>query len=155
MRAKPEGHTQIVRDFKAQAMRVRQTARRNGTILVVEDDDAYAYFLRDLLNLHQRKHERVDSVEGVKQFMAVHESHELRCILLDLRLKEGNGLVLLAWLHENHSEIPILIHSGAPAVELDMIRERHPEVRVVPKTGRVADLVHHLGLDLTRVGHAV
>ena len=79
------------------------------TVLVVEDDRAYARITTDWLVKNGINARYVLSVDSAKGFL---EGYEVDLVLSDLRLNNSNGVELLEWMKAQGYRMPFLIMTG-------------------------------------------
>lgn len=149
-KAKRKSSTQLLRKFFDTSLQVRQTARNGNVILLVEDNKVYSSVLNDVItkSLGHPTH-CVPSVASAREFIDEHGAERVRCLLVDLKLKEPpHGDVLIAWFLEHYPDIPIVVHTAAPDREIEAIQKRFCNVCVVGKNRPLSVLVEALGLRL-------
>ena len=79
------------------------------TVLVVEDDRAYARITTNWLVKNGINARYVLSVNNAKEFL---DNHDVDLVLSDFRLDNGNGMELLEWMNTHGYRIPFLIMTG-------------------------------------------
>lgn len=79
------------------------------TVLVVEDDRAYARITTNWLVKNGINARYVLSVDSAKGFL---EGYEVDLVLSDLRLNNSNGVELLEWMKAQGYRMPFLIMTG-------------------------------------------
>lgn len=82
-------------------------------VLIVEDDESVALAMADVLKRDGFKVWTCDSsVEAISEL----KNQQFHCIILDMRLKRGNGEQVISFLHLNQTfsnlKVPILVISG-------------------------------------------
>lgn len=75
-------------------------------ILIVEDDVTFSLMLKTWLG---KKNIQVDTYTTVGDAKKALEEKTYQLILSDLRLPDEDGINLLKWLKENHSEVPLIM----------------------------------------------
>ena len=75
-------------------------------ILIVEDDITFSLMLKTWLG---KKNIQVDTYTTVGDAKKALEEKTYQLILSDLRLPDEDGINLLKWLKENHSEVPLIM----------------------------------------------
>lgn len=95
-----------------------------STILLVEDDDNIAQFLR--LSLLKQGHQLV-RVACLTEAMELLSQSRPGLILLDLNLPDGNGLDILQYIKDHFpgEDVPVIVTTG---VERDKVSLAHPVV---------------------------
>ena len=79
------------------------------TVLVVEDDRAYARITTNWLVKNGINARYVLSVDNAKEFLG---NHDVDLVLSDFRFDNGNGMELLEWMNTHGYRIPFLIMTG-------------------------------------------
>lgn len=95
-----------------------------ATILLIEDDDNIAQFMRLSLLKHGYQIVRVASLGEAKEILS---KSRPGLILLDLNLPDGNGLDILQYLKEHFpgEDVPVIVTTG---VDLDRVSLAHPVI---------------------------
>ena len=75
-------------------------------ILIVEDDVTFSLMLKTWLG---KKNIQVDTYTTVGDAKKALEEKTYQLILSDLRLPDEDGINLLKWLKENHSDVPLIM----------------------------------------------
>ena len=78
-------------------------------ILIVEDDVTFSLMLKTWLG---KKNIQVDTYTTVGDAKKALEEKTYQLILSDLRLPDEDGINLLKWLKENHSDVPLIMMTG-------------------------------------------
>lgn len=111
-------------------------------ILMVEDDDAVRKVLRDVLNGigYQVEVNEAPDKASAKQFLL---TKECDCILLDLKLRNGEGKALIKEILEARTDlIPMVVITGFEERDTEIstyengVQEFLPKTAVTPKTLR-------------------
>ncbi|MEW9573857.1 response regulator, partial [Rhodanobacter sp. Si-c] len=76
-----------------------------GIVLIVEDDTTAQQRLARLLAELAGKHVHVSFVASISAAKAWLASSKPDVVLIDIRLPDGSGIELIAWLHEHHPRI--------------------------------------------------
>lgn len=87
----------------------------NRWVLVVDDEPDALGTLGDILLEHGFLPRVADSLSSAK---AVLDSGSVGAVLLDLVLRDGNGVQLADWIWERHPELPVLFTSAYTSFEL-------------------------------------
>ncbi|WP_298651607.1 sigma-54 dependent transcriptional regulator [uncultured Proteiniphilum sp.] len=83
---------------------------RNGRILIVEDDRSFGAMLQKWF---ERKGFPATLCSGmVAAQEALDQTEPYQVVLSDLRLPDGDGIMLLNWLNEKRLSIPVIIMTG-------------------------------------------
>jgi DNA-binding response OmpR family regulator len=94
----------------------------NNVILLAEDDNDDAFFLRKALQraqivcslVHVRNgEEAINYLLGVDKFSDRSAHPEPGLIITDLKMHKVSGFDLLSWLKEKHSALPVIVLSGS------------------------------------------
>jgi two-component system response regulator FixJ len=141
------------------------TSSVESTVFVVDDDASVRNSMRELLASVSLP---VETFESSHEFLAALRPERPGCLVLDIRLKEGNGLDLQDELRRRKVPLPIIVLTGhgevpdsiralkagafdflqkppPPAVLLERIRAALESDRVArTKTAERADAVHRL-----------
>jgi EAL domain-containing protein (putative c-di-GMP-specific phosphodiesterase class I)/CheY-like chemotaxis protein len=92
------------------------TSKRRLRLLLVEDDlDAAAFFVA-AADVEGYDVDHVDTPRGVREAWAACRPD---LVMLDLRLREGDGIEVLRWLGEQRSRVPVVLMSGTDRRLLD------------------------------------
>lgn len=75
-------------------------------ILIVEDDIAFGTMLKGWFRKNSYEPVLCQSIEGAKDELC---KENFSLLLTDLRLPDGDGIMLLAWVRENKMELPVII----------------------------------------------
>ncbi|SFG55536.1 Response regulator receiver domain-containing protein [Desulfotomaculum arcticum] len=78
-------------------------------ILIIDDEEGMCWALEKSLN--QDGFEVVTTTNG-NEGIAIFNSHSFDLVLLDVKLKESNGLLLLEQIRKTNSLVPVLIMTG-------------------------------------------
>jgi DNA-binding response OmpR family regulator len=83
-----------------------------GTILVVDDDEAFGQLLKDYLTYQGYSIQLAKDGRQMKRHLSEHK--EIQLLLLDLMLPEEDGFALIRWLRsqERYAHLPILVLSS-------------------------------------------
>lgn len=81
-------------------------------VLLVEDDEAYARLLREILSDPVSGPHVVERVSTLETAMARLERGDIQIVLLDLGLPDADGLEALERLSGDHPHLPIVVLSG-------------------------------------------
>lgn len=76
-------------------------------LLIVEDDLAFATMMQTWLRKKGFEVDKVSSV-GAAAKKVVEDDADFSLVLSDLRLPDGDGLQLLAWLRKKGMQLPLL-----------------------------------------------
>lgn len=84
------------------------------SVLVVDDE----VLVRELYSLwlDSRGH-RVWQAGAVAEAKALLEQHPCDVIVTDIRMAQSSGIDLLAWIRTHHADLPVILVTGAPAVD--------------------------------------
>lgn len=83
-------------------------------VLIIEDDTAFAVMLRKWLDKNGYEASVSSSLEDGKKKL---QSEEFKLILMDLRLPDGDGIMLLTWIKEKKITTPVIIMTGYGEVQ--------------------------------------
>jgi len=88
-------------------------ARHRIAVLLVDDDDHYAGFVRSVFEETSNLVVELQHVRYLRDVFPTLESHNFSVILLDVNLPDGNGL---SWLRANHErlEAAVVVLTGTP-----------------------------------------
>ena len=81
----------------------------NRTILIVEDDIAFGMMLESWC---KKNNFQAILLSQVKQAKKEIFQKNIDLVLTDLRLPDGDGIMLLAWIKEQKPELPVIIMTG-------------------------------------------
>jgi FixJ family two-component response regulator len=101
----------IVRDLSMDGTLVRHVDARqhNGTVFIVDDDDAVRDSLKALLEAAGLQACLFDSAEG---FLAAFSGRRDGCLVLDIRLPGLDGFGVIDALHGSGASIPVILVTG-------------------------------------------
>lgn len=98
-------------------MLVRKTNQAQRKLLVIDDDTKLLASYRDLLIPYGFEVLMADS--GQKAIPLVEENPDIMLVILDLMMPSMDGKEWLRWLHQRHSELPVIIISAYKLTEGD------------------------------------
>jgi CheY-like chemotaxis protein len=81
-----------------------------GIVVVAEDDDALRLLCRTLLEADGFQVVEVTNGNDLAEVLA---EHEVRVLLLDVHLRDDNGIEIARELRESRPELPIIFFSGS------------------------------------------
>lgn len=81
----------------------------NERILIVEDDRSYGAML---MKWFERNGFSATLCSGMEAAREILSKSEFKVVLSDLRLPDGDGIMLLNWLNEEGMEVPVIIMTG-------------------------------------------
>lgn len=81
-----------------------------GKILIVEDDRSFGSMLMKWFERNGISSTLCNSMLSAKEKLSESEPFDL--VLSDLRLPDGDGIMLLSWLREKNKTIPVIIMTG-------------------------------------------
>lgn len=87
----------------------------NERILIVEDDRSFGAMLQKWFERNGYSTTLCPSVTSAKEALVQEGGYHL--VLSDLRLPDGDGIMLLTWLNENKMPIPVIIMTGYGEVQ--------------------------------------
>lgn len=122
-------------------MHVRKSNQALRKLLVIDDDTKLLASYRDLLVPYGFEVLMADS--GKKAIPLVEENPDIMLVILDLMMPAMDGRQWLRWLHERHSDLPVIIISAYKLTEGD--GDLCP-VAVLEKPFHVAELLDMVGL---------
>lgn len=83
-------------------------------ILIVEDDVSFGMLLQTWFQRNSYNAESVSKVEQARQLLA---SKEFDLVVSDLRLPDGDGIMLLTWLRECGNTVPLIMMTSYAEVQ--------------------------------------
>lgn len=86
----------------------------NPKVLVIEDDTAFAVMLQKWLNKNGFEAHTKSSLEGAKEALL---ADRFKLILMDLRLPDGEGTLLLSWAKDQNIHTPVIIMTSYGEVQ--------------------------------------
>jgi diguanylate cyclase (GGDEF)-like protein len=81
-------------------------------ILLVEDNPADAFLVRELLSELRLEGYGISQVTSLSETLDAMRSTEIACVLLDLGLPDGNGLAVVERVLETRPEVPVVVLTG-------------------------------------------
>ena len=84
-------------------------------ILIIDDEEGMCWALEK--SLSQDGFEVLTTTNG-NEWMAIFNSHTVDLVLLDIRLKESNGLLILEQIRKTNSKVPVLIMTGYSSMSM-------------------------------------
>lgn len=103
-----------MKKIKSLSLPLNSTLAMNGKILIVEDDATFGIMLRKWFERNGYAPVWKQDLHTAREELA---KQEYRLVLCDLRLPDGDGIELLAWLNEQRQEIPVIIMTGYGEVQ--------------------------------------
>ena len=91
---------------------------RHIRVLMVEDNDVYANFIREALSTGEQADFDVDVCERLSEATAAAKENEYNVILLDLGLPDSQGVETATALRKEVKETPVVILTGQDDVSL-------------------------------------
>lgn len=122
-------------------MHVRKSNQALRKLLVIDDDTKLLASYRDLLVPYGFEVLMADN--GKKAIPLVEENPDIMLVILDLMMPAMDGRQLLRWLHQRHSDLPVIIISAYKLTEGD---DDLCPVAVLEKPFHVAELLDMVGL---------
>ncbi|HBG39956.1 MAG TPA: sigma-54-dependent Fis family transcriptional regulator [Porphyromonadaceae bacterium] len=86
----------------------------NGRILIIEDDVSFGTMLHKWFERNEFSVHLSSSMSAAQQYIV---SDKIDIILSDLRLPDGDGILLLEWLKQQALDIPVIIMTGYGEVQ--------------------------------------
>ena len=83
-------------------------------ILIIEDDAAFGAMLQNWFDKNGFEALLLSSVEQAKKSLA---KNRFNLVLTDLRLPDGDGIMLLTWIKERMRELPVIIMTGYAEIQ--------------------------------------
>ena len=83
-------------------------------VLIVDDEPDLLELVCLTLNRMQVETQTARDIAGAKRLL---DSESFDLCLTDMRLPDGNGLDLVAWIQENHAAVPVAVISAHGNVE--------------------------------------
>lgn len=83
---------------------------KNGKILIVEDDRSFGAMLQKWFERNGISATLCPGMMAAQDALSQAEPYQV--VLSDLRLPDGDGIMLLNWLNEKHLSIPVIIMTG-------------------------------------------
>ena len=83
-------------------------------ILIIEDDAAFGTMLQSWSNKNGFDALLLTSVDQAKKALA---KNDFNLVLTDLRLPDGDGIMLLAWIKERRKDLPVIIMTGYAEIQ--------------------------------------
>lgn len=88
---------------------------KNGRILIVEDDRSFGVMLQKWFERNGFSATLCSGMVAAQELLA--ESKPFHVVLSDLRLPDGDGIMLLHWLKERRFSVPVIIMTGYGEVQ--------------------------------------
>jgi len=134
-----------VREYLEASRRFRQMTRAYGPVLIVEDDRCIARLLKHLVMMQGLKAKTVATAEDAITY--IEENHgEIRCVILDLHLKDGEGETVVNFIETQHSMVPYVIHT-CDWEATKSITKKYPRAAIYKKGESMMLLMEALGFD--------
>ena len=86
-------------------------------ILIVDDEEGIRMLYS--MELQDEGYEVITLPDG-KDLMEVVESQEPDCIVLDIKMREYNGLDLLQQIRRKHYDLPVILNSAYSSFKVDL-----------------------------------
>lgn len=91
---------------------------QSTTILIIDDDAAVRYFLKDMLvHKEQQKEQQILTAESGQKALDMTANQEFDLIFLDLRMKDIGGMEVLAELHKRWPDTPVIVLTAHASLE--------------------------------------
>lgn len=87
----------------------------NGRILIVEDDRSFGLMLQKWFERNGFSATLCSGMVAAQE--ALSQSEPFQIVLSDLRLPDGDGIMLLSWLNEKRLSVPVIIMTGYGEVQ--------------------------------------
>lgn len=87
----------------------------NGRILIVEDDRSFGLMLQKWFERNGFSATLCSGMVAAQE--ALSQSGPFQIVLSDLRLPDGDGIMLLSWLNEKRLSVPVIIMTGYGEVQ--------------------------------------
>ncbi|RNC64332.1 sigma-54 dependent transcriptional regulator [Proteiniphilum sp. X52] len=87
----------------------------NGRILIVEDDRSFGLMLQKWFERSGFPATLCSGMVAAQE--ALSQSEPFQLVLSDLRLPDGDGIMLLSWLNEKRLSVPVIIMTGYGEVQ--------------------------------------
>ncbi|HBQ57760.1 MAG TPA: sigma-54-dependent Fis family transcriptional regulator, partial [Porphyromonadaceae bacterium] len=84
-------------------------AQVNGKILIVEDDISFGTMLQKWFEKNGFSAKWCTGMLSAQELLA-DSTYDI--VLSDLRLPDGDGIMLLSWMHERYPSVPVIIMTG-------------------------------------------
>ena len=134
--------------------KIRQIARDEGYILVVDDDELIASLVCATAKHCGYSSKSLSSAEAAMIDIAANFS-TIRCVVIDLHLngmpsfKKGcdtkDGDAVVEFIEHCHREIPYLVYTGDPEAAEEM-KTRFTRAIIIQKNGDVKNIMDALGI---------
>jgi DNA-binding response OmpR family regulator len=86
-------------------------------ILIVDDEEGIRMLYS--MELQDEGYEVITLPDG-KDLMEVVEAQEPDCIVLDIKMREYNGLDLLQQIRRKHDDLPVILNSAYSSFKVDL-----------------------------------
>lgn len=87
----------------------------NGRILIVEDDRSFGLMLQKWFERNGFSATLCSGMVSAQEVLS--QSEPFQIVLSDLRLPDGDGIMLLSWLNEKRLAVPVIIMTGYGEVQ--------------------------------------
>lgn len=87
----------------------------NGRILIVEDDRSFGLMLQKWFERNGFSATLCSGMVAAQEVLS--QSEPFQIVLSDLRLPDGDGIMLLSWLNEKRLSVPVIIMTGYGEVQ--------------------------------------
>lgn len=87
----------------------------NGRILIVEDDRSFGLMLQKWFERNGFSATLCSGMVSAQEVLS--QSGPFQIVLSDLRLPDGDGIMLLSWLNEKRLSVPVIIMTGYGEVQ--------------------------------------
>lgn len=87
----------------------------NGRILIVEDDRSFGLMLQKWFERNGFSATLCSGMVSAQEVLS--QSEPFQIVLSDLRLPDGDGIMLLSWLNEKRLSVPVIIMTGYGEVQ--------------------------------------
>jgi len=137
--------TEEVKAYIDTGRKFRQSLRKNGYILIVEDDRAISRICMHMVKAHHHKVKWVSTVHEAKQTI-IEDSNNIQCVLVDLTLPDGDGEEVVELIETEYKKLPYIVYT-ADREKGRMLSAKYYRACVVLKGESLDNLVDALGLE--------
>jgi len=135
--------TEAVTKFLETSRRFRQMTRAFGIILIAEDDFCISMFLKKVAEAHGLRAEIVSTSEDAMTLIQ-ENSEEIRCVIIDLHLRDSEGAEVIHFIETRHTRVPYLVYTG-DLIAAREVTERFPRATVLRKGESIERMIDALG----------
>lgn len=134
-----------VTEFIKKSHEIRRNTRE-GYILFIDDEIHITNIFKRLSIIYNFEARCVNGVNtGLNTI--INDQENIKCVVLDLHLKNSSGETIIKYIEENRINIPYIVYSGDNK-EINKLQEKYPRAMCFRKSDSIYDLIEFLGIGM-------